>query len=507
MALPRARLTASLLSMVALAAALLGTSPGLASTGAGLPVTPGDGPPAPSARVPVDFEGADGDVAELCMSCHKLQTPVEMQRYKESRHAEIGIDCVTCHGKTSHNSYVVLSSVYPLKTLGADGKTTIGSGESVAYSEWWPRMFVRAYQACQDCHSEQYLEWVGIDRRPANIENAHTPFHGQLRYDMGVSAWKDMLMASFGLLQRKRYGDALFGEACVLCHSQTMEWNRAGLEPEKLGPIRDALPQVMKAQDEAFGTKHDSLFLARCVECHSRHRFSAAEATRPEACAKCHMGPDHPQYEAFMTSKHGWVYKNDGAYPHGQGPSCTTCHMGQKASDGHTVHTSTPSLAWNYKKGTPEFGKARELMVEQCKPCHAPTRAARFLEQADISAKEVPARILSRAQELLDRLYRSGRLSPPSNPFLGEAAGFLPTFFHATPWGWGEEAPSPAERLFWDLWREYALLAQETGAFHFNPAYWNWKGLKPALQYLAELEELVREIEAVTESEKPRKSP
>ena len=32
----------------------------------------------------------------------------------------------------------------------------------------------------------------------------------------------------------------------------------------------------------------------------------------PEACDQCHLGPDHPQIEIFMESKHGGIYTAHG---------------------------------------------------------------------------------------------------------------------------------------------------------------------------------------------------
>ena len=49
-----------------------------------------------------------------------------------------------------------------------------------------------------------------------------------------------------------------------------------------------------------------------CTSCHTRHRFSVAEARMPEACDQCHLGPDHPNIEIYENSKHGHVYKTEG---------------------------------------------------------------------------------------------------------------------------------------------------------------------------------------------------
>lgn len=80
--------------------------------------------------------------------------------------------------------------------------------------------------------------------------------------------------------------------------------------------------------------------MSSCDDCHGRHRFSAAEARRPEVCSGCHMGPDHPDWESYEHSKWGIIYKTGGAqwnwektlsevvpgkdYP---APTCQYCHM------------------------------------------------------------------------------------------------------------------------------------------------------------------------------------
>lgn len=45
--------------------------------------------------------------------------------------------------------------------------------------------------------------------------------------------------------------------------------------------------------------------LGACSACHQRHEFEMVQARRPEACGKCHLGPDHPQKEIYEESKHG----------------------------------------------------------------------------------------------------------------------------------------------------------------------------------------------------------
>jgi hypothetical protein len=473
-----------------------------ATTGVGPVATPGSSPPQASSEAPNDFAGNRIQILHQCFECHKREQPVEMERYIWGTHYKARINCLQCHGSTGHNQYVALGFRFNLGTLGADGRTPIGSGEERRYVEWWPEMLLRAYQACQNCHPAQYWEWLGLQRRPERLDDATTPFHGYLRYDHGITDWWDAQMSSFGLAERDNWGDEMFGVGCVLCHNQSMEWNLAGPDLEHLRPLDEVFPDLLKKQEKSLQTqgvahpvnRQRSLFLARCVECHARHMFSKEEALRPEACAKCHMGPDHPQYEAYVTSKHGWAYKLYGGYPAGRAPTCATCHMSEKAADGHTLHATHRGIAWNYKKGTPGFDQARMVMLSRCNLCHSPSRVAQILSQVDVAAIEVANSMREQGVKALKKLYEEGAVNPAFNPFFGQDTEFLPTFFHAMPWRSNEINASKAENLFWNAWREFGTLSLETGAFHFNPAYAHWRGLKVADDYLGELLDLVGEV-------------
>jgi hypothetical protein len=109
-----------------------------------------------------------------------------------------------------------------------------------------------------------------------------------------------------------------------------------------------------------------------CMACHGRHSFRASTARQPENCGKCHLGPDHPQMEAYRESKHGIAYftsvrergmnamniLKSGKWVLGKdyysAPTCTTCHMGATLkSDGSTTastHNVGDRISWNLRE-------------------------------------------------------------------------------------------------------------------------------------------------------------
>ena len=98
--------------------------------------------------------------------------------------------------------------------------------------------------------------------------------------------------------------------------------------------------------------------LGSCSACHSRHDFSPRRARQPENCAKCHLGPDHPQKEIYEESKHGvafrdlhdhmnldadkWVLGKD----YTQAPTCATCHMSAHSKEQGVTHDPGERISW-----------------------------------------------------------------------------------------------------------------------------------------------------------------
>ena len=86
---------------------------------------------------------------------------------------------------------------------------------------------------------------------------------------------------------------------CYHCHGTILKMKDGKLDPE-------TWPNVGVGRINLDGSK------GSCTSCHTRHRFSVMEARKPEACGQCHLGPDHPQIEIYMESKHGDIYTAHG---------------------------------------------------------------------------------------------------------------------------------------------------------------------------------------------------
>jgi hypothetical protein len=464
----------------------------------------------PPRALALKFNDDDDTSAKKCIGCHQSTTPAEVARYHDSLHSKVSpqVTCVSCHGKDGHGEYISVGYRFRASTLAGDGVTPIGGGSQHTYAEWQPKMILRAMQSCQSsaCHARVYQQHVGVDRRVRPPHKATTAFHGMLRFDHGISSWNDTMMSSFGLALWESYGTELFREACVRCHDQTLAFNVAGESPSSMRPDEPFLRSLLDAQGQAIpslrnnrfpGVTDESLVLSRCVECHVRHEFSRTSARQATACAKCHSGPDHPQIEAYDMSKHKFVVDQRGVYTkdnRGGGPTCATCHMGPdpdpsaKANGVAISHDLTKGLAWNYEKASPEWARERTTMLERCSSCHSQTYARMQLASADGAARGATDAMMHQLKDACDAALKKGKVA--QNPFFGGPTAFQPTFFHAIPWQTGAYRASPVELACWNAWREGGLVSMETGAWHFSPQFTQWKGVKPADEWIGRVREL-----------------
>jgi len=253
----------------------------------------------------------------------------------------------------------------------------------------------------------------------------------------------------------------------------------------------------------------------KCDSCHTRHKFSKAEAQRPEACATCHMGFDHPQWEMWNTSKHGMIFqmeeKLDGDTT--RAPKCQTCHMQE---GNHEVMTSWGFLAvrlpfpedeqWKNDritilqalnvlddngKPTPRYDVVvaakvarteeadwqaqRDKMLDTCANCHARDYAKDQLDRGDQLIREAD-HLMAEAIREVDGLYKDGILEKKENvPFSID----LLTFY---------DAPTSIEQTLYVMLLEHRMRTFQ-GAFHMNPDYMHWYGWAEMKRDLQEIKE------------------
>jgi hypothetical protein len=352
---------------------------------------------------------------------------------------------------------------------------------------------------CILCHEKVTAgivkEWAsGKMSASLDCEDCHGSAHNSVQNPEKAELPTPELCGGCHEAQLRQYGDGKHALAWVAMEAMPT----TGFQPHPYiegmkgcgGCHRIGLRQVSSAQAYRYGMA--------CTSCHTRHKFSKAEAQSPQACRMCHMGFDHPQWEMWSSSKHGAIYFTDPAS--GRAPTCQTCHM----EDGnHRVMTSWGFLAlrlpeadaeWmGYRatilkglqvldpSGNPtprlevvkagkvarlsaeEWQKERDRMLNTCSRCHSSRFASQNLQNADAMIKEAD-RLMAQGINLVAGLYQDG--------VIRAQAGKLPypdvlTFY---------EAMTPIEQKLYVMFLEHRMRTFQ-GAFHNNPDYVTWYGL------------------------------
>lgn len=295
--------------------------------------------------------------------------------------------------------------------------------------------------------------------------------------------------------------------------------------------VETAVWAAMEQREVAEGCTFCHTTQNTCNSCHSRHEFSAVEARKPQACAICHNGIDHNEFEAYMLSKHGTTYQTLGdtwdwnarladAMTKGgmTAPTCQFCHMEYKGDFTHNVvrkvrwgFEPTPNIADNLEH--PWFEERKEAWVGTCSNCHSGRFARAYLDFMDQGTID-GIKITEDSKVVLSKLYEDGLLPgqktnrpTPPKPVKEEGPGqFFDLFWHKG------NNPSAVEYEYAEMW-EHHKIKHYKGLAHANPGGYTytegWSQLiKSAVRIndedtkLRDMAELKSKVEALSPPDK-----
>ena len=261
-------------------------------------------------------------------------------------------------------------------------------------SQWQESAHYTAGVGCYECHQAQkgepdamshYGFTVAVIVSPKDCSRCHPKEVDQFTHSHHAQAG-DILNSQDGLLGQTVGGAPAVVVGCRQCHGSLVKVQADGT------PDPTTWPNTGIGRVNPDGSK------GSCTACHTRHRFSIEQARQPEACGKCHLGPDHPQKEIYEESKHGILYRafkdklNMGrkqwvaGRDYTDAPTCASCHMGATPDQGVT-HDVGSRLSWNLRAPisirTADSAKKLADMKEVCSSCHAASFVNGFYQQFD----------------------------------------------------------------------------------------------------------------------------
>ncbi len=270
----------------------------------------------------------DASVEGKCVTCHKEKSPGIYRQWYESAHSRHNVTCLGCHQADrqdadafEHEGAYIATLVTPID--------------------------------CGRCH-EKEAEEVG---------RSHHAKAGQI------------LDSNDAYLAHAIAGHPAVVLGCESCHGSKVE----------IDPDSPNMLSRLSWPNSGIGRINPDGSQGACSACHTRHSFSVKQARQPEACSKCHLGPDHPQKEIYEESKHGNAYfthideMNLEADPwiagqdYSAAPTCATCHLSATPTQPIT-HDVGERLAWTLRppvsKHYDNWETNRENMKDVCLACH-----------------------------------------------------------------------------------------------------------------------------------------
>ncbi len=327
-----------------------------------------------------------------CIQCHKREHPGIFADWANSRHANANITCIDCHQAEEYDPDVSQAHYQQYEN----------SKDPYASKKYRvPVTAVVTPKDCSRCHPDEAEQY-------GRSKHANT-----LEIIWKIDPWLNDGMNS----------DVERSAGCYYCHGSVLKKDEGG------DLSSGTWPNVGVGRVNLDGS------LGSCTSCHTRHRFSLMEARKPEACGQCHLGPDHPQIEIYMESKHGDIYTAfgdeynwtaaPGTWSPGvdfRGPTCAVCHM-SGAGPVKTSHDVTERLSWELQAPLtirPEnfsafpaqtaWQQERDKMQAVCGQCHGKKWVTDHYTKMDRVVAEYNDVYYKPAKDRLQQLYDNGLL-------------------------------------------------------------------------------------------------
>jgi len=312
--------------------------------------------------------------AAACLDCHNRRTPAMVASWAESGHAANRVSCLHCHQASRSDADV-------RGDHSADYGGRAGLGAVAIASTVSPK-------DCSRCHLDRVKEF---DRS----KHANT-----VQITRQTDPW----------LREKRVTPIERVTGCEACHG-------TGLDESNMANARQEAMLRGIGRLNPDGSKGD------CGACHGRHEFSTAQARHPAACGKCHVGPEHPQMEIYLESKHGTIYRTSSrgwnwssaastwtAGVDYRTPTCAACHI---SGAGKTPANHDVSLRLSWELQAPntvhpagaDWHANRLRMEAVCLQCHSSTWTRSHFARLDRIVEEYNQNYYAPLTRHFEKLY------------------------------------------------------------------------------------------------------
>jgi hypothetical protein len=315
---------------------------------------------------------------------------------------------------------------------------------------------------CKTCHSEEVDQYSTSKKAHAHGNLMENPVYTALVHTLtGVKT------VDAGEISVQPPSQMTLNDVCLGCHGTKIEVSGTKKYKTAMGDM--TVPDLKNWPNQGVGRINPDGSRGSCTSCHTRHRFSIAEARKPYTCSQCHGDPDVPAYQVYNVSKHGNIFGarhqawNFEAVPWRVGqdflaPSCATCHnslltqphgdvVAERTHDfGARLYTRIFGLIYSHPQ--PKSGdttviknadglplpttflgeRASEYLIDEseqqnrlngmktvCKSCHSTSWTDKHFDRFENTVKETDQMVLA-ATQLQVQAWEQG-LADNQNPF------------------------------------------------------------------------------------------
>jgi len=274
-----------------------------------------------------------------CVNCHLKENYSLVQQWKHSPHAaapEGKVSCYNCHAADKGDPTSYMHEGALIKTI-------------------------QTPKDCAYCHVNEVKQQ----------QQSHHASAGQ------IMASLDNVVGEI-ICSMEDKADAVNG--CWQCHGSVVKVLKGSDGKPLINEFKAVMLDPSTYPNSGIGRLNPDGTKGACNACHSKHSFKASVARQPENCGKCHLGPDHPQAEIYLESKHGIAYfsasrergmNGMNIYKAGKwvlgkdyytAPTNSTCHMGSFVkSDGsvsENTHNVGDRISWTLRpKVSPKLNR------------------------------------------------------------------------------------------------------------------------------------------------------
>jgi len=393
---------------------------------------------------------AQEKVNDTCVDCHRRPdvTPDQVQDWKASQHAKVGVTCETCHG--SGHSRVDDAAKVSMPTPDVCGQCHEG-------------------QVAQFKKGKHAIGWASMNAMPATHYQPMEIINGKKGcggcHKIGLKTEdeiRDLKAAGLG------YGVA----SCDACHTRHSFSRAEAMQPEACATCHMGFdhPHWEMYSHSKHGIRYEL----------KRSGVLPAEAAAP-TCQTCHMDQgNHEVRSAWGFLAVRLPMPEDAQWAADR--ATILKGLGVLDPDGQPTARLDVVRAADVARLTQEsWQKERDASLAVCSRCHSESFAGNELEKGDEMIRQAD-RLMAQAIEIVAGLYRDNIIAKP-DPYTFAYPDLL-TF---------REASTPIEIRLFEMFLKHRMRAFQ-GTFHSNPDYAFWYGWSEMRKDLTEIGAMAQEL-------------